>query len=109
MHYEVNGNPLQADDEGYLLEADYSDEVCAVIAAAEGLALAPDHWVVINYYREQYREHGHTPNFRTTLKDLESRIEACDSKRLYDLFPAGPAKQGVRVAGLPKPFGKGGY
>jgi tRNA 2-thiouridine synthesizing protein E len=29
---------------------------------------------------------------------------------MYDLFPKdGPAKQAVKVAGLPKPFGKGGY
>jgi tRNA 2-thiouridine synthesizing protein E len=28
---------------------------------------------------------------------------------LYTLFPNQPARQAVRVAGLPKPYGKGGY
>ncbi|HYA59522.1 MAG TPA: TusE/DsrC/DsvC family sulfur relay protein [Burkholderiaceae bacterium] len=109
MEYLVDGKSFLADDEGYLLEPDYSDSVCEAIAAAEGVSLDEDHWAVINYLRDQYREHGHTPNFRTLLKDVSEQISNCDSKRLYDLFPLGPAKQGVRIAGLPKPFGKGGY
>jgi len=109
MEYQIEGRTVQADDEGYLLEPDFSEVVCTVIAAAEGLTLSEDHRTVIRYLREQYREHGHTPNFRAMLKDVAELIDGCDSKRLYDLFPLGPAKQGTRIAGLPKPFGKGGY
>ncbi len=109
MNYEVNGETLEADEEGYLLEANYSDDVCPVIAQAEGITLTDDHRAVINYLREQFREHGQTPNFRSMLKDLTALLPHHDSKTLYDLFPGGPAKQAVRVAGLPKPFGKGGY
>jgi tRNA 2-thiouridine synthesizing protein E len=43
------------------------------------------------------------------LKDVQELIPGMDSKALYDLFPLGPAKQGARVAGLPQPYGKGGY
>ena len=109
MNYDVNGATVEADEEGYLLEANYADEVCAAIAQAEGIALTADHWKLINYLRDQYREHGQTPNYRNMLKDLAELLPQYDSKTLYDLFPGGPAKQGVRVAGLPKPFGKGGY
>jgi tRNA 2-thiouridine synthesizing protein E len=109
MSYVVGGAELETDDEGYLLEPDYGDEVVEVIAAAEGLTLTDDHWKVVNYLRDQYREHGHTPNFRNMLKDMEDVLPGVDSKALYDLFPVGPAKQGAKVAGLPKPFGKGGY
>ena len=109
MAYEINGESVECDDEGYLLEASYSDDVASAIAQIEGIALGDDHWAVINYLREQYREHGHTPNFRNMLKDLTDLLPHHDSKTLYDLFPGGPAKQGVRVAGLPRPFGKGGY
>lgn len=109
MPYEVNGAVLDTDEEGYLLEANYADEVCPVIAQAEGITLTDEHWEVIGYLREQYREHGQTPNYRSLLKDLGERLPHHDSKTLYDLFPNGPAKQGVRIAGLPKPFGKGGY
>ncbi len=109
MPYTVNGVELETDDQGYLLEADYSDEVVHVIAAAEGITLTDNHWKVIGYLRDEYREHGHTPNFRNMLKGVAEVIPGIDSKGLYDLFPVGPAKQGCKVGGLPQPLGKGGY
>lgn len=109
MGYVVDGVELETDDDGYLLEPNYSEEIVSMIAEAEGLSLSDDHWKVVNYMRDQYREHGQTPNFRNMLKDMEDVIPGVDSKALYDLFPTGPAKQGAKVAGLPKPFGKGGY
>jgi tRNA 2-thiouridine synthesizing protein E len=109
MPYTINGVELETNDEGYLLEANYSDEVVEVIAAAEGIELTEDHWKVINYLRDEYREHGQTPNFRNMLKGVQAIMPDADSKTLYDLFPVGPAKQGAKVAGLPQPYGKGGY
>lgn len=109
MPYTVQGRELETDNEGYLLEPDYSDEVVHVIAAAEGITLTEDHWKVVRYLRDEYREHGHTPNFRNLLKGLADVLPGCDSKSLYELFPVGPAKQGAKVAGLPQPLGKGGY
>ena len=38
MGYTVNGNELETDDQGYLLEPDFGDEVVQVIAAAEEAA-----------------------------------------------------------------------
>lgn len=109
MPYLVNGNELETDDQGYLLEPDFSDEVVRVIAETEGLMLTDAHWTVVNYLRDEFREHGHTPNFRNMLKGLAEHLPGVDSKALYDLFPVGPAKQGAKVAGLPQPLGKGGY
>ena len=110
MGYVIGGVEKESDAEGYLLEPDYSDEAVRVIAAAEGIALGEEHWKVIAFMRDKYREDGHTPNFRNMLKAVaEEVIPGCDSKALYDLFPIGPAKQGCKVAGLPQPLGKGGY
>jgi tRNA 2-thiouridine synthesizing protein E len=109
MPYLVNGNQLETDDQGYLLEPDFSDEVVRVIAEAEGLSLSDAHWTVVSYLRDEFREQGHTPNFRNMLKGLAEHLPGVDSKTLYDLFPVGPAKQGAKVAGLPQPLGKGGY
>jgi tRNA 2-thiouridine synthesizing protein E len=109
MGYMINGTEFETDGDGYLLEANYDDEAAKVIAAAEGIELTEAHWQVINYLREQFREHGHTPNFRSMLKDVQEFWPEAESKTLYDLFPMGPAKQGAKVAGLPQPYGKGGY
>ena len=109
MGYIINGVELDTDAEGYLLEPDYSEEAVNVIAAAEGINLTDAHREVVNYLRDQYREHGHTPNFRNMLKGFGEIRAGVDSKYLYDLFPLGPAKQAAKVAGLPQPLGKGGY
>ena len=109
MGYVVQGVELETDADGYLLEANFSDEIVEAIAAAEGIALTPAHWEVIRFLRDEYQENGHTPNFRNMLKGFQAIRPDADSKFLYDLFPLGPAKQGARMAGLPQPFGKGGY
>jgi tRNA 2-thiouridine synthesizing protein E len=109
MGYVVQGIELATDADGYLLEADPRDEVSQVIADAEGIALTDSHWEVIRFLREVYQAEGHSPNFRAMLKGFQAIRPEADSKFLYDLFPLGPAKQGAKVAGLPQPYGKGGY
>jgi len=109
MAYVVDGVELATDNEGYLLEPDYRDEAALAIAAGEGIGLTDAHWEVIRFLRNEYQEHGHSPNFRNMLKGMQAIRPEIDSKYLYDLFPTGPAKQGAKIAGLPQPFGKGGY
>ena len=110
MSYEINGVECEVDDYGFLLEADLSDEAVDVIAAAEGITLTDDHRTIINYFRDKFREEGKTPNFRNFMKDMADILPHVDSKGMYDLFPHdGPAKQAVKIAGLPKPYGKAGY
>lgn len=109
MSYNINGEEHETDAQGFLLEPNFDDEVVRVIALAESIELTDAHWEVVNYLRDAYREHGHTPNFRNMLKGMAEIRPEVDSKYLYDLFPLGPAKQGPKVAGLPQPLGKGGY
>jgi TusE/DsrC/DsvC family sulfur relay protein len=112
MGYTINGVEKETDDDGYLLEADFSEEAVHAIAADQGLTLSDDHWAIINFLRTKYQEDGQTPNLRNMMKMLEEEQVIADvsSARMFDLFPdGGAAKQGVKVAGLTKPFGKGGY
>ncbi len=110
MSYVIEGVNKEADEEGYLLEADYSEAAALVIAEAESITLTDEHWKIINYMRDKFREDGQTPNFRHMFKEIaEFVLPGIESKALYDLFPAGPAKQAAKIAGLPQPYGKGGY
>jgi TusE/DsrC/DsvC family sulfur relay protein len=110
MSYVIGGVEKETDDYGFLMEPDFSDEAVKVIAAAEGIELTDNHMAIISYFRDKYREEGHTPNFRNFMKDMADILPSVDSKQMYDLFPHdGPAKQAVKIAGLPKPYGKGGY
>ena len=109
MGYVVNGQELACDDQGYLVEADTRDEASRAIAEAEGIELTDAHWEVIRYLRDEFAAHGHTPNFRNMIKGFQEIRPEADRQYLYDLFTKGPAKQAVKIAGLPQPYGKGGY
>ena len=56
MSYTINGIEKEVDDYGYLLEPDYSEEAVQVIAAACGITLTDQHWKVINFLRERYKD-----------------------------------------------------
>lgn len=110
MSYVVNGEELETGDEDFLLEPNFSDDVPPVIAAAEKITLTDEHWQVIRFMRERYQEDGQTPNFRNMVAMLTEEDDSVDwKKKLYELFPNQPNRQSAKVAGLPKPYGKGGY
>jgi TusE/DsrC/DsvC family sulfur relay protein len=112
MPYVINGVEKETDADGFLVEADMSEEAIDAIAADQGVTLTDEHRAVIAYLRQKYTEDGHTPNLRNLMKGLEEDgvLTEVSSAKLFDLFPdGGAAKQGVKIAGLPKPFGKGGY
>ncbi len=110
MGYIVNGEELETDEDGFLVEANFSDDVVSVIAAAEKINLTDEHWQVVRFVRERFQEDGHTPNFRNMVALLDEEDDSVDwKKKLYELFPLQPNRQSAKVAGMPKPFGKGGY
>ncbi len=108
MEFEINGITVETDSEGYLRDLSlWSEELAECIAAKEKLELTDNHWEVIHFLRQGYAENGTVPNIRLLQKAMarEYGAEKGDSKYLYSLFPYGPAKQGCRISGLPKPTG----
>jgi tRNA 2-thiouridine synthesizing protein E len=110
MGYIVNGEELETDEEGFMTEANFSNDVVPVIAESEKINLTDLHWQVVKFMRERYQEDGQTPNFRNMVAMLTDEDDGVDWKKtLYELFPNQPNRQAAKVAGMPKPFGKGGY
>ncbi len=104
----VNGKDITVDEEGFLTQlSDWSEDVANTMAAADDLKLTGEHWDVINFLREYYQEYQIAPAVRVLTKAIGKKFgkDKGNSKYLYTLFHYGPAKQGCRYAGLPKPTG----
>ena len=72
-----------------------------MLAGREGVAeLTPEHWRVVRYLHQHYLDHRVAPMIRKLCKETRLTL-----KRIYELFPSGPAKGACKVAGLPN--GKG--
>ena len=113
MSYTVNGQSIEVDDHGYMVNMeDWSEDVAKAIAESEGCELSDRAWDVINYLRDEYLNNGgNQPNERNMVKHFKGAWDKADmsAKDLYDLFPRGPAKQASKIAGLPETKRKGGY
>ncbi|MGB2079665.1 MAG: TusE/DsrC/DsvC family sulfur relay protein [Vibrio sp.] len=104
--FEFNGQTIETDAEGYLLDYTQWDEaMVAQLAAQEGIELTPEHWEVILFVREFYLEFNTSPAVRMLVKAMAKAHgeEKGNSKYLFKLFKEGPAKQATKLAGLPKP------
>lgn len=99
---ELGGKQMDIDEDGFIQDPDQWDEkVAASLAITEGVNdLTEEHWVVVNYLRNYYLKFGIAPMIRKVCKETKF-----DLKKIYELFPSGPAKGGCKVAGLPKPTG----
>ena len=98
----------EIDEEGFLLKiADWTEEIALEMAAEDDIELSSEHWEVINFLREYFEEYEFAPAVRILTKAIAKKLgnDKGNSRYLYSLFPYGPAKQGCRFAGLPKPTG----
>jgi tRNA 2-thiouridine synthesizing protein E len=72
-------------------------------AEAEGVFLTDEHWEIIMYVRERYRERGPASSAREIMQELEEKFSEHGRLSLYQLFPGGPVSQACRIGGVPLP------
>lgn len=98
----LGGLLLEVDEDGFLQEPDkWNESVAKDLAALEGItSLDETHWKVINYLRNYFLENNIAPMVRKLVKET-----GVDLKKIYELFPQGPANSACKWAGLPKPTG----
>jgi len=99
---EVNGQTVELDEDGFLVNLDqWNEDVARYLAKEEGVdELNEDHWKLVNYLKGYFAEYGIAPMVRKMTKESGYSL-----KEIYDLFPSGPAKGACKIAGLPKPTG----
>lgn len=103
---QFNGQLIETDAKGYLKNsADWHPTLAGKLAEQEGIVLTDAHWEVINFVRSFYQQFNTSPAIRMLVKAMAQKYgeQKGNSRYLYRLFPAGPAKQATKIAGLPKP------
>jgi tRNA 2-thiouridine synthesizing protein E len=100
--FEHGDVSITVDEDGFMQEPEKWDEkVAAALATTEAVDnLSEEHWKVVNYLRNYYLQFGVAPMIRKLCKETGFPL-----KKIYELFPSGPAKGACKVAGLPKPTG----
>ncbi|HEK86683.1 MAG TPA: TusE/DsrC/DsvC family sulfur relay protein [Candidatus Aminicenantes bacterium] len=100
---EFKATKIKLNEDGFLMAPEiWNEEIARWLAQeAEGInQLTEEHWKIINYIRHYYLEKGQAPMIRKMVNETGISL-----KRIYELFPSGPAKGACKVAGLPKPDG----
>ncbi len=93
---------IEVDEDGFMQEPDkWNEEIAKALATTEGVnELTEEHWKLVNYLRNYFLQFGVAPMIRKLCKET-----GYDLKKVYALFPSGPAKGACKVAGLAKPTG----
>lgn len=105
---EVGGRYIAIDQHGYLVDPeDWSAAVTEQMAEHDGLELADDHWLLIDFLNRFYTEFKVAPELPVLARNLCKDQHDCRWTRKYikELFPGG-AKTACRYAGLPAPVGR---
>ncbi len=105
---EFDGKSFEVDEEGYLTDWQvWQEGMAGEMAKADGLELTQEHWDIIKFLRDYFTKYQIAPMIKILTKEIAKTMgkEKGNTKYLYHLYPAGPAKQACRYAGLPKPTG----
>ncbi len=105
---EFEGKTYEVDEEGYLIDwSVWTEGMAEVMAKQDGIELTDEHWEIIRFLRSYFEKYQIAPMIKILTKEIAKTMgkEKGNTKYLYELYPAGPAKQACRYAGLPKPTG----
>jgi dissimilatory sulfite reductase related protein len=98
----LNGIEIEIDEDGFIQEPEKWDKAVAedLAKSENAYPMSEDHWKLVNHIRDYFVKFGIAPPIRMVVKQT-----GFDLKKIYQLFPSGPAKGACKVAGLPKPTG----
>jgi tRNA 2-thiouridine synthesizing protein E len=97
---------LETTEQGFLVNpADWNEEVAKLLAELNNIQLNEEHWEIILFMRDFYKQFKHLPNTRVFTKAVAKELgdNKGNNRYLHKLFPDGPLKYACKLAGLPKP------
>lgn len=110
LRFDIGGKLIETDEQGFLLDPDdWSEDFARALARRDGIELYVDHWELIWYFRDYYRETQSLPTMHRMVLELgKHRGERFHSRKAYEqhiykFFPADPVRQICKLAGLPMP------
>jgi dissimilatory sulfite reductase related protein len=100
--FEYDNVKIMVDEDGFMENPEeWNEDVALALASTEDVTeLTDEHWKLINYLRDYFQQYGIAPMIRKLCKETGFPL-----KKVYELFPSGPAKGACKVAGLAKPTG----
>ncbi len=97
------GVEIEVDEDGFIQEPErWTREMAEDIAKEESSThpMSDEAWRLVDYIRNYFLDFEVAPPVRMVCKKT-----GFDLKKVYELFPKGPAAGTCKVAGLPKPTG----
>lgn len=100
--FEWKNVKIDVDEDGFMENPEeWTEDVAYALASTEDVEeLTEDHWKLIHYLRDYFQQYGIAPMIRKLCKETGFPL-----KKVYEMFPSGPAKGACKVAGLAKPTG----
>lgn len=100
--FEYGELKIEVDEDGFMENPEeWNEDVALALASTEDVnELTEEHWKLVHYLRDYFQQYGIAPMIRKLCKETGFPL-----KKVYELFPSGPAKGACKVAGLAKPTG----
>ncbi len=100
--FEHGDVKIDVDEDGFMDNPEeWNETIALALSTTEGVEeMTEDHWKLVNYLRDYWLKFGIAPMIRKLCKETGFPL-----KKVYELFPSGPAKGACKVAGLSKPTG----
>jgi tRNA 2-thiouridine synthesizing protein E len=108
VKFNIQGKLVETNEQGFLRNFDdWSEEFARKTAEHDGIELYVDHWELIWYFRDYYRERQTAPTMREMVMTLGRQHgkrfhdRKAYEKHIYGLFPTDPVHEACKLAGLP--------
>lgn len=109
MTLNIAGKTIEMNYQGFLNNTeDWNEDYARLIAGRDGLTLYNDHWELVYYFREYYKESQMIPTMHRIVRDLGPKNarfhnQKAYERHIYNLFPSDPVHEVCKLAGLPMP------